>query len=125
MMRGSGFTLIEVLIALAIVAVGLSAAVRATTQVTSAAEDMKARTFAVWIAQDRLAEHAARRTWPNPGVSQGTAGQAHLQFVWRESIADTAVPFLRTVEVTVATAAQPEHVLARLVGLAAMPPRNP
>lgn len=123
--RGSGFTLIEVLIALAIVAVGLGAAVRATTQVTSGAEDMKVRTLALWIAEDRLAYHTARRSWPDPGVSQGTAAQAHVQFVWREAVAETATPLLRTIEVRVSTVAQPEYVLAQLTGFAASPPRKP
>lgn len=120
----SGFTLIEVLIALAIVAVGLGAAVRATTQLTAGAEDMKTRTLALWVAEDRLADHAARRTWPNPGVSHGTAAQANVQFVWREAVAVTAHPVFRTVEVTVSTAAQPGYVLARLTGVASMPART-
>jgi len=122
-LRGLGFTLLEVLIALTIVAIGLGAAVRATTQVTSGAEDMKMRTLALWIAEDRLADHAARRSWPNPGVTQGAHAQASVPFVWRETVAP-ASDALRSIEVTVASAAQPGYVLARLTGVAVMPPRT-
>lgn len=117
---GVGFTLIEVLIALTIVAIGLAAAVRATTQVTAGAEDLKMRTLALWIAEDRLADHSARRSWPDPGSSQGGAEQAHVPFVWRETVAPVSEG-LRSIEVEVASATQPRYVLARLMGVAAMP----
>lgn len=122
--RWLGFTLLEVLIALTIVAIGLGAAVRATTQVTSGAENMKMRTLALWIAEDRLADHAARRSWPNPGVTQGAGTQASVPFVWRETVAPASDAALRSIEVTVASAAQPDYVLARLTGVAVMPPRT-
>lgn len=123
-LRALGFTLLEVLIALTLVAIGLGAAVRATTQVTSGAEDMKMRTLALWIAEDRLADHAARRSWPNPGVAQGAGTQANVAFVWQETVAPASDGGIRSIEVTVAAAAQPDYVLSRLTGVAVMPART-
>jgi len=51
----SAFTLIEVLVALAIVAVALSAGMRALAQSADGASSLKARTLALWVAENRLA----------------------------------------------------------------------
>lgn len=116
-----GFTLVEVLIALVIVAVGLGAAVRATTHVTAGAEQMKLRTLALWIAEDRLAENETRKIWPVPGVFRGAATQAKLAFVWRETVAATAHPAFRSIAIEVSPAEQPDYVIARLSALLPMP----
>lgn len=120
-----GFTLLEVLIALAIIALGLSAAVRATTQVISGAEQMRLRTLATWVAEDRLAEHAARRSWLAPGQLAGTALQANMQFAWRETVTPASEPSLRWIEISVAAATQPDYVLARLTGVLLLREGNP
>ncbi|HYH40492.1 MAG TPA: type II secretion system minor pseudopilin GspI [Burkholderiales bacterium] len=117
----AGFTLLEVLVALAIVAIGLGAAVRASIQVTSGADALKARTLAVWVAENRLTEHAARRDWPAPGSAQGDVGQGGIAFTWRETVGTTAEPEFRRIEIAVAAASQPGYVLARLTGVLAMP----
>ena len=119
-----GFTLLEILIALAIVAIGLGAAARATLQVTSGAEEMRFRTLAIWIAEDRIADHMVRGSLPSLGSAHGAVIQANMPFVWQEAVADTADPFLRRVEVSVRAASQPDYVLARLTGLVYKPART-
>lgn len=54
--QASGFTLIEVLVALAIVAVAMSAAVRAAGQMTQADGLLRDRSIALLTAQGRMAE---------------------------------------------------------------------
>jgi len=49
-----GFTLLEVLVALAIVALGLSAAFAATGQAARSTEQLRVRTLAQWAAADAL-----------------------------------------------------------------------
>ena len=50
-----GFTLIEVLVALAVVAVALSAGMRALAQSADGATALKTRTLSLWFAENRLA----------------------------------------------------------------------
>ena len=51
-----GFTLLETLVALAILAIALSAAFRAVGATTGSAEGLRDRLLADWVAQNRLAE---------------------------------------------------------------------
>jgi general secretion pathway protein I len=114
--RPKGFTLIEILVALAIVAIGLAAAVRATYQVTASTENARVRLVATWVAQDRLAEHSARVDWPAPGTASGSASQGPFALAWKETVTATADPSLRRIEIAVAESAHPEYVMARLSG---------
>jgi general secretion pathway protein I len=111
-----GFTLIEILVALAIVAIGLAAAARATSQVTAGNENARVRLLASWVAQDRLAERSARRDWPAPGTESGSAAQGPFAFAWRELVSATSDPSLRRIDIAIAEAARPDYVVARLSG---------
>ena len=59
----AGFTLIEVLAALAIIAVALMAALRATGQGTSNVGELRSRLFASWVAENLLAEQRAHSNY--------------------------------------------------------------
>jgi general secretion pathway protein I len=111
-----GFTLIEILIALAIVAIGLAAAVRATSQVTAGSENARVRLVASWVAQDRLAERSARGDWPAPGTVSGSATQGPFAFAWREIVSATADPSLRRIDIEIAETARSHYIVARLTG---------
>jgi general secretion pathway protein I len=120
--RALGFTLIEVLVALAILAVALAAAVRAAGVAADGTLDLKERLLATWVAQDRLASYAAQPLlWPDTGTRQGNAQQAGQEFVWRETVSGTPNPRFRRVEVQVFPARSPSHAVATLIGYAAQP----
>jgi general secretion pathway protein I len=115
--RGSaGFTLVEILVALAIVAVALAAGMRALAQGADSATLLKQRTLALWVAQNRLAAAQVARAWPEVGTRNGDAVEAGAQFAWHETVAGTPNPSFRRIEITVADPAQPDYALARLVG---------
>lgn len=122
---GKAFTLIEVLIALAIVAVALMAAMRAAGQGTNSVEEMRSRLLAGWMAQNRLAEHRARDEWLPLGVQRGTARLGGMEFAWREEVLATANPNFRRVDVLISTVPEQTHTLARLTGFVLQAPRSP
>ena len=120
-MRFRGFTLIEVLVALAILAVALAAATRAVAMMTQSSHELKLRVLAGWVAQNRLAEHTARRHWPEPGVQSGNADQAGMPLRWQETVSTTPNRAFRRIEIKVTTEERQEHALAQLVGYLADP----
>ena len=116
-----GFTLVEILVALAIVAIALTAGMRALTQATDSAAALKARTLALWIAQDRLAAAQIETPWPALGAYTGEAQQAGATFVWSATVATTPNPAFRRIEIVVAEPQTPDYALARLTGFLGNP----
>ena len=122
--RTSGFTLVEILVALAVVAVALAAGMRALAQAADGAGTLTARTLAMWIAQNRIADAEFARELPPAGRRSGDASQGGTAFVWREAVGATPNPAFRRIDVEVAEAAAPDYVLARLTGYVAGAPRR-
>lgn len=116
-----GFTLLEVLVALAIIAIALTAAVRATGVSLDSSAQVKERMFATWIAQNRLAELTARHIFPDLGSSSGEATQAGRNFVWEQIVGVTPNENFRRVEIRVRPTGQ-EHIAATLIGYLALVP---
>ena len=118
----AGFTLVEVLVALAIVAIALMAALRAAGQATNASGELRLRLFAGWVAENRLAEHRARVDWLPPGIARGTQSQGGIEFAWREEVIATPNPAFRRIDVFVSAPTEESRALARLTGFVVQPP---
>ena len=125
MKRRGGFTLVEILVALAIIAIALTAGMRALAQATDTASALKARTLALWVAQNRLAAAQIATPWPALGNYSGEAAQAGTSFVWQANVTTTPNPTFRRIEITVAQPDSPDYALARLTGFIGNPEPRP
>jgi len=118
----SGFTLIEVLVALTIAAVALIAALRATATLTQGAQDMRLRAYALWSAENRLATIRLSSEWPEVGRRRFDCPQGGVALRCEEEVFATPNVFFRRVEISVRSADAPVEAdaprLARLVGFA-------
>lgn len=119
----AGFTLVEVLVALAIVSIALLAALRAAGQGTADVGELRSRLLAGWVAEDLLAEHRARGDWLPLGMQRGSRRQGGIEFAWREEVVPTPNPAFRRVDVFVFAASEESRSLARLTGFVVQPPR--
>jgi general secretion pathway protein I len=117
----AGFTLVEVLVALAIISIALMAALRSAAQGTSNVGELRSRLLAGWVAENRLAEHRAREDWLPLGIQRGSETQGGLEFGWREEVIGTPNPAFRRVDVRVFTNSDESHSLAHLVGFVVLP----
>lgn len=119
-----GFTLVEVLVALAILAVAIAAGFRSVSQSADSATALKARTLALWVAQNRLAAVQLATPTPAVGEQSGSEMQAGTTFIWRAAISGTPNPAFRKIEISVADTSEPDYVLTRLVGYLAASARQ-
>jgi len=119
-----GFTLLESLVALAILAIALAAVLRATSAGTSHVDALRQRVLADWVAQNRLALHAGRGDWFPVGTQHGEEEQAGRKFIWDENITPTPNPAFRRIEVSVASVEEPQHSLRHLSGFLVQFPRR-
>ncbi len=111
-----GFTLIEMLVALAILAIALAAVQRSVMASMDNAFELKQRLLASWVADNRLAELRATRQLPPTGETSGTETQAGITFHWTSEVGTTPNPYVERVEIRVAAVAGGQHALAILVG---------
>ena len=112
MRRSRAFTLVEILVAVAILAVALAATMRAAGLATDGARETRARLLATWAAGNRVAELRARRVFPSPSVTTATVQQGGMSLVVQETVADTPNPTIRRLDLAVSDAAAPGRVLA-------------
>lgn len=100
-LRQKGFTLLEVMVALVILAVGMSALVRAAGSNASSAAYLKSRTFAQWVAANRINEIRLQHQWPATGSQSGRVFFAGVEWAWRQKTQNTQDKDIRRVDVTV------------------------
>ena len=100
-LKNAGFTLLEVLVALAIVGTALGASLRAVGSLTQNSDDLRVSMMAAWSAENRLAQIRLAREWPPLGVRRFDCPQAELQLVCEENVFATPNPYFRRVEVAV------------------------
>jgi len=117
-----GFTLVEVLVALAIVSIALLAALRAAGQGTNSVGELRSRLLAGWVAENLLAEHRARADWLPPGIQRGKEREGGIDFDWREEVVATPNPAFRRIDVFVSAAAEESRTLAHLTGFVVLQP---
>ena len=113
-MKARGFTLIEILIAIAILAVAMAATTRAAGVATDGALETRQRLLATWAAENRVAELRARQSFPEPGTTKFSVTQGGLALAIEETVATTANPTIRKVDLAVAEARGGNRVLTRL-----------
>jgi general secretion pathway protein I len=114
-----GFTLIEVLVALAIVAVALLAAVRAAGAMAETNAELRLRLLAGLAADNRIAELRAAGAFPPLGTRTTPCPQGPLALQCVEEVKSTPNPLFRRVEVRVYASAEAGTKLAELVGILA------
>lgn len=109
-----GFTLIEILIAVAILAVALAATTRAASVATDGALETRQRVLATWAGENRIAELRARAIFPPVATSRLTTDEGGLALVIDETVTETPNFAIRRVDLAISDARDPARVLTRL-----------
>jgi general secretion pathway protein I len=112
----NGFTLIEVLVALAIVAVTLIAGLQATAAMTRNTERQTLRVLAQLCAENTLAQLRLARLLPDVSEKVSTCRQAGRELDVRLLVQPTPNPNFRRVEVRLAAQGQSVLQLSTVMG---------
>ena len=99
--RHRGFTLIEVLVALAIVAVTLGAGIKAATALTDNAQRLAEVSAAQWCADNRLTGIKLARQWPDIGEAEFSCEQLGRSYPGRLVVRTTPNPNFRRVDAVI------------------------
>ena len=99
--HNSGFTLLEVMVALAIIALGMAAVIKTVASTTVNSAYLRDKTFAYWVAQNQMAELELTAAKPKIGFSDGNEKLAGVTWYWTRKIDGTEDPDTKRVEISV------------------------
>jgi general secretion pathway protein I len=111
-----GFTLVEVLVALAIVAIALAAGLQATSALTNNALRQSTVLLAHICAENELVKARLSRQMPDIGDASITCAEADRVFTVNVSVRPTPNPSFRRIDAQVFDANSPVLRLSTIIG---------
>lgn len=96
-----GFTLIEVMVALAVVAIGLMAVLKAINDEVAGASLTRNKMIALWIVENKASEIRLNPVLPNTGINQGQQILFNQTWQWQTNTTNTANTKIRKIEISV------------------------
>ncbi|HHC75167.1 MAG TPA: type II secretion system protein GspI [Thiothrix sp.] len=97
----TGFTLVEVIVALAVVAVALGAIVQTVGNANRNAARLTEETLARWVANNHLTRLRLEKTWADVGTQTGEETMAGQTWYWQQTVTQTPDADLRKIEIQV------------------------
>lgn len=120
--RATGFTLVEVLVAVAVLGIAMAAVISAMARQADNAGYLKQKTVALWVAHNRLADLQLQKEPPSTGRSNGEVEMGGAEWRWEAVVANTEDDRLRRADITVRRAGDEDGSLAQLTGFFAVQP---
>lgn len=106
--RASGFTLIEVLVALIVVGLGMLAVIQTVSQTANNTSYIREKTLAHWIAMNQLTKVRLEPNAPAIDKSSDEVEMAGRKWRWTMEVKQTPVESIRRIEVSVRPSEAPE-----------------
>jgi len=88
--KNKGFTLIEIMVAMAVIAIALAALMKASGNHTSSAAYLKAKTLAHYVAMNEITQLQIDKAWPDLGSVKKSSEMAGIEWYWTREIEKTA-----------------------------------
>lgn len=119
--EGQGFTLIEVVVALAILLIGMGALVQSSSHAARNVRHMEEGLLSHWLVMNRLAEYRLGILPGDPGTDEGRVDYAKREWRWRDTIEPSADLSTLRVSATAAPVESGDDVTARVTGFIRKP----
>lgn len=121
MSRQAGFTLVEVLIATAVLALSMAAVIGTAGHSARLGAQLRDDTFADWVAMNELATLRLAQQWPAGDSLDGDADMGGESWHWVATFTKTTDPALLRVDISVSHAATPDAAVTSLTGFMGQP----
>jgi len=121
----SGFTLVEILVALTIIAIAMGALIKSTGSHTASASYLKQKTIAHYVAMNEIKKLHIQNEFPAIGTEKKSTDMAGQTWYWKREIEETGLqnPYtgkpakiMRQVDITVYSDEDYEKSLTKLNG---------
>ena len=89
------FTLLEVLVALAVASIGLAAVIKVAGGNAYNAQYLQERTLAQWVAMNQLAVVQGLNQLPDKGTTSGKDEIGGRTWYWQQEVKDAPINFVR------------------------------
>ena len=99
--KNQGFTILEVLIAMAILAVAGVAVTRASSQSLNSLIILQQVTYGSWVAENRLVELQLEDKWPPANNKKGQVEMAGGDWYWQQQVEKVADKSMRKITILV------------------------
>lgn len=96
-----GFTLLEVLVALAVLAIAMAALIKGGAENARSATYLRDKTLAQWVGMNVIAEQRLAAGWPATGTTRGREEMARHEWFWELRVAETFDEDVRRLDVAV------------------------
>lgn len=113
--RSRGFTLLEVLVATAIIAMALGAIIKTTGAGSANIAYLRDKTFAHWVAMNQIAKLQASGAYPELDRKSGEEDMASRAWYWSMEVKETPDKDVRRVKVSVRQEKQRDAPILDLV----------
>lgn len=114
--RSTGFTLIEVMVALTIIAISLGALLSSSGTQASSATYLKQKTLAHWVATNELTQIQITKELPDIGDKKGSTKMADFEWFWIRTTKKTEQSNTRQITYKVFSDKNYEKNLTSLIG---------
>jgi general secretion pathway protein I len=121
--RQCGFTLLEVLVALVVVALGLIAAFGQVNQTLTTASRLRDKTIAHWVAMNEMTRLRLKGEFPPTGSRSDEVEMARTTWRYTIKVVKTEMATFRRVDISVSLADEPDAVVTTVSGLLASSPQ--
>jgi general secretion pathway protein I len=110
-----GFSLIEVVIALAVLAIALSALIDSSSSATANTIYLRDKTLAHWVAMNKMAEIKLAGSWPDVGIKTTKSKLSDREWSVETTVNGTPEPSIRRIDIRIRKPGDPKETSVTLL----------